>query len=332
MTQSPPRAQTLPVLPANLLRVCDGVNMGDAISYSGELILDDVYALTRDQAPGQIALQLDPEGQFSVDATSPTGLAGARIHLDCAISLMSTDGQTTEALIFVETDADGHVAQIYLSPLAALSEGQRYTLVGIDAETAPQMLSQLACARFSRGTRITLSTGIQQPIEDLQVGDMVLTRDDGPQAIRWIGRSTVRATGDLAPIRILAGTLNNSDDLLVSPDHRLFIYQRRDNLGTGRAELLVKARHLVNDTTVKVQEGGFVEYFQLLFDTHQIIYAEGIAAESMIFDMHTRNALPEEIGANLPEGQSNVSGLDVTESLLDRPDAAELLRKASRPE
>lgn len=140
--------------------------------------------------------------------------------------------------------------------------------------------------------------------------------------------------GEFAPIRIGAGTLNNTADLLVSPDHRLFIYQRTDELGAGRAELLVKARHLVNGSTVTVDEGGFVDYFQLLFDSHQIIYAEGIAAESMLINSRTRPVLPTDLSERLGKhvkGHSDLphAGLDVTERLLRRPDAAAMLKKAS---
>ena len=77
-----------------------------------------------------------------------------------------------------------------------------YALVGIDCETAPEQLAQRACARFTRGTRITMASGEQRPIEDLRPGDRVLTRDAGPQYLRWIGVTTQRATGDFAPICI----------------------------------------------------------------------------------------------------------------------------------
>jgi hypothetical protein len=49
--------------------------------------------------------------------------------------------------------------------------------------------------RFARGTNITLASGAQIPIEDLKVGDRVLTRDAGPQQIRWIGNTTLRPSG-----------------------------------------------------------------------------------------------------------------------------------------
>ena len=163
----------------------------------------------------------------------------------------------------------------------------------------------------------------------------MLTRDAGVQEIRWIGHSTVRCIGDFTPIRIRAGVLNNENDLLVSPDHRLFVYQRTDHIGVGRSELLVKARHLVNGDTVTFQEGGFVDYFQILFDRHHIIYAEAIAAKSMLIDARTRSALPPELVTKLQKvlpdhGKRSDHGLDVQKALLDRPDAIDILRRASQ--
>jgi hypothetical protein len=82
-------------------------------------------------------------------------------------------------------------------------------------------------------------------------------------------------------------------------------------------------------------DGGFVDYFQLLFDGHQMIYAEGIAAESMLIDTRTKAVLPDDLSAAMGDvipGHSDLphAGLDVAEGLLKRPDAADLLRKASR--
>lgn len=154
------------------------------------------------------------------------------------------------------------------------------------------------------------------------------------QEIRWIGQQTVRAVGDFAPIVIKAGTLNNANDLTLSPDHRLFIYQRRDALGAGRSEVLVKARHLVNGDTVTQQDGGFIDYFQLLFDQHQIIFAEGIAAETLLVDTRTRPALKDSVSAEVMDTLGGHSGwlheeFEVGSELLG-PDAAEKLRKASK--
>ncbi|WP_299687136.1 Hint domain-containing protein [uncultured Tateyamaria sp.] len=323
-------AQSLPVYRADALHVSDGANRGDTLGCGDDLMLDDVYTLAPDAATERLSLHATDAAHMTVAADSPLGTPGAAIHLDCAITLMPPDGIVTDAIVLVEVDSDGNIEAVYLLPLAALLPMTPYALVGIDPAGAREKFAHLACARFTRGTHITMASGAQTPIEDLKPGDRVLTRNDGVQALRWIGQSTVRAVGDFAPIRIRAGTLNNLHDLVVSPDHRLFIYQRSDKLGAGRSELLVKARLLVNGDSVVVQDGGFVDYFELLFDTHQIIYAEGIAAESMLVNTRTTPVVPDEVRAVIaPHSQNGLSGLDVTETLLDRPDAAEILRRAS---
>jgi hypothetical protein len=247
--------------------------------------------------------------------------------MDCAVTLMSPNGMTFEALILVELEADA-VADIYVLPLATLSEKIGYRLVGIDRDTASARFAEVACVAFTRGTHITLASGAQVKIENLKVGDGVLTRDDGPQQIRWIGSNTVRAVGAFAPVTIRKGTLHNENDLVLSPDHRVFIYQRQDTVGAGRPELLVKVSDLVNGGSVVQQDGGFVDYFQLLFDEHQIIYAEGIAAESLLIDTRTRSAVAG--GDQSEHSFRQHFDFALGGDMLDKDNAAEMLRKASR--
>lgn len=326
--------QTLPVFRSEHFRVVSGVAEGEGVSFADELVMDDIYGLaaTAERVRLSVALGQDPR-VFAVAEGSEAGVPGHALALDCCLTLMGPDGTTYEALILVEVEADT-AAEIYLLPLATLEPEAEYRLVGVDRQTATSRFSEVACVSFTRGTRICMADGAQRKIEDLRVGDCVLTRDYGPQAIRWIGQSTVRAVGAFAPVVIRKGTLHNDNDLVVSPDHRIFVYQRRDRLGAGRAEVLVKVRHLINGDSVYQRDGGFVDYFQLLFDDHQIIYAEGIAAESMLIDPRTRTALPPEVGQRLGlpgPGHRHRSHLnyEVQESLLSQPDAAELLRRAS---
>jgi hypothetical protein len=263
MSQSTPRpSQSIPVYPAVEFSVVNGANLGDPISFAAELDQGDTYELHKHAGLERLAVLMDEGGRFTIAENSALGRPGAALHLDCCLTMMAGTGQTTEILILVEVDDAGCVAQIYILPLAELTPRLGYTLVGIDRENARRKFAEVGCVSFSRGTHITMISGEQRAIEDLAVGDMVLTRDDGPQEVRWIGQSTVRAVGEFAPIRIKAGTLHNENDLLVSPDHRLFIYQRSDALGAGRHEVLVRARHLVNGDSVVQEDGGFVDYFQ----------------------------------------------------------------------
>jgi hypothetical protein len=334
MTDHLPPTQNLLVFPASDFVVTDGVAEGDPVSFADELVMDDVYQLQSSARRSRLGLAVEigtaeeaGAGSFSVAEGSEVGQAGNALHLDCCITLMAPDSTTFEALVLVEVD-EGAVAGVYLLPLAMLQPRTDYRLVGLDRHSATTRFAEVACVSFTRGTLITMASGQQVPIEDLKVGDRVLTRDDGPQAIRWIGQTTLRAVGSFAPIMIRKGALHNENDLIVSPDHRIFVYQRQDRLGAGRAEVLVKVRHLINGTSVVQLEGGFVEYFQLLFDDHQIIYAEGIAAESLLIDPRTRPAVPEDQRPARHSYRAHLS-YEVQENLLAAPDAVDLLRRAS---
>ncbi|MCR9126532.1 MAG: Hint domain-containing protein [Rhodobacteraceae bacterium] len=333
-TRSFSPAQSMQVYTADALRAIRGANQGDAMGGLADLVPDDVYSLAADARLLRLTLRMDETGALEIGEASGAGRIGARVHLDCLTTLMSPDGRTAEALVLIEVDASDHVAQTYILPLAALRARTDYVLVGAERAGAAARFARIATVAFTRGTRITMATGAQVPIENIAPGDRVLTRDEGAQAVRWIGHSTVRGVGAFAPVRIAKGVLNNANDLLVSPDHRLFIYQRSDRLGVGQPEVLIKARHLVNGDTVRIEEGGFVEYVQILFDRHHIIYAEGIAAESLLVDNRTQAALPAEVQADLQtllrgHAAPDKHGLDIGKSALDRPDALEALRRAS---
>jgi len=351
MTQTHTRpAHALPVYRSAMLRVVNGANLGDAMSHAEELQLEDTYSLQPGATLERLMVMSGDNGHFNVAEESPrrntpqstnrntpqntTATLGATVVLDSCLTMMSRSGEVFEILLLVEITETGHVRETYALPLAPMVPKTDYLLVGIDRDSAKTRMAQLACVSFTRGTHITMATGEQCPVENLSVGDRVLTRDDGVQEIRWIGQNTQRAVGEFAPIRIAAGALHNEGDLLVSPDHRLFIYQRSDALGAGRSELLIKARHLVNGDTICSEPGGFVDYYQLLFDRHQIIFAEGIAAETLLADQRTHAALPRALADKLLSGggkHGDAAHLDfeISGSLLDRPDAAALLRRAS---
>ena len=326
-------AFTVPVYRAELFRVVNGANLGDPVSIAHDLDLDDTYELRKTADTVNLSLSPGRDGRLRIARGSESGRPGAAICIDCCLTVMSQNGITADILVLVELDARAHISAIYILPLAVLVPQVGYTLVSIDCAAAQQRFAQAACVSFTQGTRITLATGAQKPVQDLVVGDRILTRDAGAQPLRWIGHSTQRAIGDFAPVLIRAGALNNAEDLRVSPDHRLFVYQRTDRIGAGRAELLVRARHLINNDSVVQDVGGFVDYYQLLFDTHQIVYAEGIAAETLLLDRRTQPAVPvetqESVTAALPQAANTPTReFDMPEHLA-RPELAALLKGAS---
>lgn len=151
---------------------------------------------------------------------------------------------------------------------------------------------------FVAGTRILTPKG-EVAVENLAPGDLVMTQDDGPQPLRWTGRRAVPAMGNHAPIRIAQNAFGAHGALLLSPQHRVLIGDSLAELLFGETEVLVAAKDLVNDSSVRVQAGGMVDYVHLMFDRHQIVFAEGLATESFLPGPQTENCFPAPIVAEL---------------------------------
>jgi fibronectin-binding autotransporter adhesin len=143
-------------------------------------------------------------------------------------------------------------------------------------------LSTTPC--YCRGTLILTDQG-ERPVEELAIGDQVATRN-GLRPIKWIGKRGydgrfIRGNRDVLPVVIAAGALRRgvpARDLWVSPEHALYL-----------DEVLVPARSLVNGMTITQAEAvDRVEYFHLEFEGHEIIVAEGAAAESYV-ESHNRH-------------------------------------------
>ncbi len=151
------------------------------------------------------------------------------------------------------------------------------SFVTTQQSVTPEELEAIPC--FTPGTLIETQWGARA-VETLNVGDQIATQDNGFQTLRWIGRRTVQAKGPLAPIRIQTGALGNTRTLLVSPQHRMMLCGWQAQLHFGEDEVLVAAKHLVNGTTITQTDHRSVDYIHLMFDRHEIIFAEGIATES----------------------------------------------------
>lgn len=143
----------------------------------------------------------------------------------------------------------------------------------------PLYAKELGPTCFTPGTLIKTVAGLS-PIEDLRPGTLVHTRDNGLQPLRWIGRNRHKAAGVFAPVLIKEGALGNRADLLVSQQHRILVTGWQAQIYLGADEVLVAARDLVNGGSIRIIEGGEVEYLHLLFDRHEILNTSGLHSES----------------------------------------------------
>ncbi len=159
-------------------------------------------------------------------------------------------------------------------------------------DTAFVTVTAIPC--FAAGTLIRTAGG-EVPIELLAKGDLIETRDDGPQPIRWIGRRAVPSHGNFAPIVIEPGTFGHHSRLVLSPQPRVMVSHHMAELLFGEDEVLVAAKDLVNGVSVRIMEGGEVVYFHMLFDRHQMIWSEGLLTESFLPGPQTMPGFEQEI-------------------------------------
>lgn len=144
--------------------------------------------------------------------------------------------------------------------------------------------TEIEPACFARGTMILTEAG-ERPVEALKIGDRVVTRSGRPRPIKWIGRRSYKGAlllrnGDLWPIRVAAGALGPGTprrDLCLSAKHALCL-----------DGLLVPVECLVNRRSIRRCDcPEEIEYFHIELDSHDVIFAEGAAAETFV-DCDTR--------------------------------------------
>ena len=135
---------------------------------------------------------------------------------------------------------------------------------------------------FLRGTKIQTAKG-ERKIEDLAVGDLLPTMFGGLRPVQWIGRYPYKKSDpskawaeSVLPVRIARSALGPNvphADLYVTAAHSLLI-----------DGVLVPAELLINGTTVTrfEPEGDEMEFFHIKLESHDVIYAEGAPAETLL--------------------------------------------------
>lgn len=272
-------------------------NVGDN-SYDSNLLiaadsLQTVVVANDDSA------NINPNGSKTIDvlandvnstggSLTVTHINGQAVIVGSIVTLGS--GQT------VELNADGSFTVVGDGDTEDVNFAYTIESSTGESDTAFVNLNMVPC--FVAGTLIETAEG-KMPVEVLESGDLILTRDQGYQPLRWIGQRDVDAIGKMAPIEIAENTFGEHGVLRVSPLHRILIQNEMAELLFGEPEVLVAAKELVNDHSVRVREGGSVTYVHLLFDRHQIVISNGLESESFLPGGQITNLFEEEAVAEI---------------------------------
>lgn len=130
------------------------------------------------------------------------------------------------------------------------------------------------------GTRIATAMG-WRAVNAIAVGDLVLTFDNGLQAVTAVRRSTlwvdaIRVPEHMWSVHIPAGALGNYDDMTVLPEQGLLIESDAAMDKYGDPFAVVPAASLAGVRGITRQAPRqAIEIVTLSFDNDQVVYAEG---------------------------------------------------------
>ncbi len=185
--------------------------------------------------------------------------------------------------------------------LAFVEGGETLGTLGFAGGTSHVVLSQdsnndeiITAACFAAGTRILTARG-DVAVEALRLGDMVPTlRGGGSGTVRWLGFRNIDCRWharpqEVWPIRVQAGAFGFEvprRDLWLSRDHAVYVGGDGEDAAPG---VLIPVRYLVNGASIAQVEFSTIAYWHVELDRHDIILAEGLAAESYL-DTGNRSA------------------------------------------
>ncbi|WP_158932802.1 Hint domain-containing protein [Acidisphaera sp. S103] len=158
----------------------------------------------------------------------------------------------------------------------SLDNGTSQTLVAAENSGSGLVTIDLEPPCFLRGTHILTPAG-EVPVETLRPGDLVTTVSGAHRPLRWVGfgrtlvtpRNRDRAT-PVVILRHALGEFRPHRDLYITRGHSLYLQG-----------VLIPVEELINHRSIAwVEEAQVVEYYHLELDSHDVVVAERVAAES----------------------------------------------------
>lgn len=272
--------------------------------------LDGDHVLTTDHSDNGTPDTLD----YTLNGTPVTSQLDSTATVSGVITFI--DGSTLNDSFVVFQDQTGAVFLTIFDRQVTLDDKavQSFQITSVD-NSAYDGMNQFSrdenqfIACFSDDAMIMTATG-GVAITDLKVGDLVLTRDNGLQPIRWIGAThlsmeDLMAKPHLRPFRVKQGCFGPGQpvaDLTLSPQHRLLIGGRLVARMFDEDEMLIAVKHLEKLRYIqKPKVRGGITYRHILLDRHEVIFANGMPTESLLVGEEARRRLPAAMVREIEE-------------------------------
>ncbi|MBU2992048.1 cadherin-like domain-containing protein [Octadecabacter sp. 1_MG-2023] len=198
---------------------------------------------------------------------------------DVVVGGEDADGSDVDVLDLTGSDVD------FITYVDGDPEAGEVTFLDGSTMTFSEIENVVPC--FTPGTTIATPKG-ERLVEELREGDRIITRDNGIQEIRWVGRKEMSgkalvANPHLKPILVRAGSLGNGlpeRDMLVSPNHRMLVASDKTQLYFEEREVLAAAKHLVGSEGIHAVDVMGTAYIHFMFDRHEVVLSNGAWTES----------------------------------------------------
>jgi uncharacterized delta-60 repeat protein len=260
-----------------------GFYSASEISSNGTSLADSLLSV---DSQGRAAIAFSIAGSFRVVRFSSSGTIDTVYQTSSGSQSFSASGSSGDRPMWTAVSSDqGLVVGVVDSANTTnvFSIFKFTSAASIDTSFGIPVASSSLLVCFARGTLIQTTSG-PVPVEELQVNDplsfYIAPTSLDSDKVKWIGRQTFHPVMadliDYLPVKISANALGPGQpfkDLYISPDHAILFD------GT-----LIHAKVLVNGTSVvQVTEwSGDVEYFHIETENHELIYANGVPAETFI--------------------------------------------------
>jgi hypothetical protein len=270
-------------------------NASEIASIAGNQPLDTTSIVTNDAGT---PVTYTTQGSQDYNGSNEDGLGGITLQTEAYQTTFTTNNQVLAGFgisslqgttYYIGKTASGLalVESVIVFPAnAAFTIGHGGTLI-VDAVLSPSAFTNTGTVNYDftsiacylRGTSIATPGG-ETLVENLSIGDAIVTASGETRAIRWIGtrsysRMFAERNADVMPVMFRAGSIADnvpSRDLFVSPNHAMFV-----------DGVLVPADMLINGTSiVRAEAPEQIDYFHVELESHDILLANGAPAESFV--------------------------------------------------